>query len=122
MYKRQPWKDPKALGMPKMPLFSDNAILPSVLGVHIGWIIALLLVAAVYLFMNHSKKGFEIAILGESLDTARYAGINIRRTMLLAVFLSGALSDVYKRQASSFWIKASDACEISSPTGVSSVP
>lgn len=87
-----PWKDPKAMGMPKMPLFESNAVLPNVFGVHIGWIIALVLVIAVYIFMNYSKKGFEIAILGESEDTARYAGVNIRRTMLLAVFLSGALS------------------------------
>ena len=87
-----PWKDPKAMGMPKMPLFADNAVLPDVFGVHIGWIIALVLVVLVYLFMNYSKKGFELAILGESENTARYAGVNIRRTMLLAVFLSGALS------------------------------
>lgn len=86
-----PWKDPAALGFPKMPNFSAEAILPSLFGVHIGWVIALVLVVLVYFFMNHSKKGFEIAILGESENTARYAGIPIRRTILLAVCLSGAL-------------------------------
>ena len=86
-----PWKDPAAFGYPRMPRFTENAILPNVFGVHIGWIIALVLVVVVYLFLNNTKKGFEIAILGESENTARYAGISIGKTVLLAVCLSGAL-------------------------------
>ena len=86
-----PWKDPTALGYPRMPRFDEQAILPNLFGVHIGWVIAVILVVVVYLFLNYSKKGFEIAILGESENTARYAGININRTVLLAVCLSGAL-------------------------------
>jgi len=86
-----PWKDPKAFGFPKMPNFTDSAILPSLGGIHIGWVIALVLVVVIYLFMNHSKAGFEIAILGESENTARYVGINISKTILSAAFISGAL-------------------------------
>lgn len=89
-----PWKDPNSFGMPIMPRFSDQAILPEVFGVHIGWIIAVVLVVVVFLFMNYSKKGFEIAVLGESENTARYAGINIGRTILTAVFFSGALCGI----------------------------
>jgi simple sugar transport system permease protein len=74
-----------------MPRFSAEAILPNLFGVHIGWVIALVLVVVVYLFLNNSKTGFEIAILGESENTARYAGINISKTVLVAVCLSGAL-------------------------------
>lgn len=86
-----PWKDPAASGYPRMPRFEEQAILPNLCGVHIGWVIALILVVVVYVFLNYSKKGFEIAIIGESENTARYAGINIGRTALLAVCLSGAL-------------------------------
>lgn len=86
-----PWKDKKALGFAKMPNFSDNAILPDVFGIHAGWIIALFLTAAVYIFMKYSKKGYEIAVIGESEKTALYAGINIKKTMIFAVVLSGAL-------------------------------
>lgn len=86
-----PWKDPKSLGFPKIATFADNAILPKVLGIHIGWIIALLLVAAVYVFINHTKKGYEITVIGESINTARYAGINIKKTILIAILLSGGL-------------------------------
>lgn len=86
-----PWKDKKAMGFPKIPNFSDNAILPSIGGLHIGLIIALIIVVIGYLFMRHSKMGYEITVLGESKNTARYAGIRINKTILTAVFLSGAL-------------------------------
>jgi general nucleoside transport system permease protein len=86
-----PWRDKRAMGFPKMPNFLENAILPEVLGIHAGWIIALVMIAVVYVFMNHTKKGYEISVIGESENTARYAGIGIKKTTLLAVFISGAL-------------------------------
>ena len=86
-----PWRDPSSQGFPKVPPFSPNAILPNVGGVHIGWIIALLLVAGVYLLINHTKKGFEISVVGESIQTARYAGMNIKNIIITAMVLSGGL-------------------------------
>lgn len=86
-----PWRDPSALGFPKIPDFLDNAILPSAFGVHIGWIIALILVVVIYFFMNHTKLGYEVAVLGESEKTARYAGISVRKTIVLAILLSGGM-------------------------------
>lgn len=86
-----PWKDPKSLGFAKIANFTDNAILPKLFGVHIGWIIALILVVLFYIFMNYSKKGFEIAVLGESINTARYAGVNIFRTILFTMLISGGI-------------------------------
>ena len=86
-----PWRDPAGGGMPRIAQFQDNAVLPKVFGIHIGWIIALVLVGLMYLLMNRSKLGYEIAVLGESEMTARYAGMNIRRIMLYAVLLSGGL-------------------------------
>ncbi|SKA77351.1 nucleoside ABC transporter membrane protein [Caloramator quimbayensis] len=89
-----PWKDKKALGFPKIANFPDKALLPNLLGVNVGWIIALILIILVYIFMNHTKKGYEIAIIGESINTARYAGINIKAVTILCVFLSGALCGI----------------------------
>lgn len=86
-----PWKDPASKGFPKIANFTENAILPKLMGVHIGWIIALILTIIIYIFMNYSKKGFETAVLGESVNTARYAGINISRTILLSMLLSGGI-------------------------------
>jgi simple sugar transport system permease protein len=87
-----PWRDPSALGFPKIADFGDNAILPNVFGVHIGWIITLIMVAVMYVLMKHSKLGYETAVLGESERTARYSGINIRKTIILAVIIGGGLS------------------------------
>lgn len=87
-----PWKDPNSLGFPKIPNFCDSAILPDFLGVHVGWLFALVLVILVHLFIHHTKKGFEIQVLGESENTARYAGVDVNITILLALFLSGGIA------------------------------
>jgi ABC-type uncharacterized transport system, permease component len=86
-----PWKDPKAIGFPKIANFADSAILPKFLGIHIGWVAALILVIVMYVFMNYSKIGYEIAVIGESENTARYAGMNVAKTIIIAMLLSGGL-------------------------------
>lgn len=85
------WKDPASLGFPKIANFGDNAILPKVFGIHIGWIIALILVIAVHVFLNYTKKGYEISVLGESENTAKYAGMSVKKVILLTTFISGGL-------------------------------
>lgn len=87
-----PWKDPAAHGFPKIQNFPQSAQLPKVFNVHIGWMIALLLVAFVYVLLNRTKFGYEIAVLGENPVTARYAGLNTNRILVLAVMISGGLS------------------------------
>lgn len=87
-----PWKDPGMRGFPKIAMFDAAAKLPKVLGVHIGWIIALALVALVYLYMNHTKQGYEITIVGESPRTARYAGMRVARIIVRTMVISGALA------------------------------
>ncbi|GIM27366.1 ABC transporter permease [Clostridium polyendosporum] len=86
-----PLRDKKAMNFPKIPNFSENAILPSLFNVHIGWIIAIIIVIVFYIIMKHSKLGYEISVLGESQNTARYAGISINKTILKAIGISGAL-------------------------------
>lgn len=86
-----PWKDPEFGGFPKVANFSENAILPSLFGLHLGWVFALAAVALVYVFIRHTKRGYEITVVGESLDTARYAGMNIRAVIMTAMLVSGGL-------------------------------
>lgn len=86
-----PWKDPKSLGFPKIPNFTSNGLLPKVFGVHMGWIIAIVLAVIIYIFIQHSKKGYEITVIGESMDTARYAGIHVNRVIIMAMFISGSI-------------------------------
>lgn len=89
-----PWKDPAAIGFPKIASFSKNAVLPAVFGLHIGFIIAIAAAVFVHLLLAKSKLGYEISVLGESQTTAEYAGINIAKTTLIAIFISGALCGI----------------------------
>lgn len=86
-----PWRDPQGNGFPQIAKFTSNAILPKVCGIHIGWIITIVLAVLVFFLIKKTKFGYEIQVIGESTETARYAGINVARTMVIAVFLSGGL-------------------------------
>lgn len=86
-----PWKDPQGIGFPKIANFVPAAVLPSTFGVHIGWMVALALAVLIHILLRKSKLGYEIAVIGESETTARYAGINVARVMVIAVMLSGGL-------------------------------
>ncbi len=85
------WRDPAANGFPKVASFGENAVLPSVFGVHIGWMIALIAVVLIYVLMNYTKLGYEIKVVGESMKTAQYAGMSIGKIIILAMLLSGGL-------------------------------
>lgn len=88
-----PWKDPKGFNFPLTAPFPDWAMLPA-LGqsrVHAGFIFALVTAVLLYFILFHSKWGFEIRVIGQSKTAARYAGMNIRRNILLVMFISGAI-------------------------------
>ena len=86
-----PWKDPGSQGFPKVASFEANAVLPKLFGIHIGWLVAIVFVVLVYIFINHTKKGYEITVVGESIETARYAGMNIKSIIITSMLISGGL-------------------------------
>lgn len=77
-----------------IPMFENNARLPDIFGVHCGWIIVLVLVVLMHVYMNYTKHGYEIAVIGDSENTARYAGMNVGHIMMRTMFLSGAISGI----------------------------
>ena len=85
-----PWEGRK--GSQLIPMFSAEARLPQVFGVHCGWIIVLVLVFLMYIYMNKTKQGYEIAVIGDSVNTARYAGMNVGYIIMRTMFISGAIS------------------------------
>ena len=86
-----PWEGaPK--GSQMIAQFPDNAKLPTVFGIRCGWIIVLVLTVFIFIYMNYCKHGFEIAIIGDSHNTARYAGINVGGVMMRTMALSGGIS------------------------------
>ena len=46
----------------------------------------------VHIYMNFTKHGYEIAVIGDSLNTARYAGMNVGWIMMRTMLLSGTIS------------------------------
>ena len=57
-------------------------------------ITAVLLTLFLYFYLGYSKHGYEIAVVGESLRTARYIGIKVDRVILRTMLLSGALCGI----------------------------
>ncbi|MBQ1335054.1 MAG: ABC transporter permease [Clostridia bacterium] len=89
-----PWRDPQAAGFNKIARFSANSQLDKVAGIHFGWIIMIVLVVFVFIYLSKTKQGYEISVVGESRDTARYAGINVRRVVIRTMFLSGGIAGI----------------------------
>lgn len=81
-----------ATAYPKIPMFGDAARLPQVFGVHIGWIFILFFTFAMFWYLKYSKQGYEIAVVGESVRTAQYAGMNVPKIIMRTMFLSGAVA------------------------------
>jgi simple sugar transport system permease protein len=89
-----PWRDPGAAGFSKIARFDKNAVLDKVFGVHAGWIIALVLTFLAYVYLRRTKQGYEISVVGDSQETARYAGMNVQAIVLRTMFLSGAVAGI----------------------------
>jgi ABC-type uncharacterized transport system permease subunit len=72
---------------------SQNGWLPKLFGLTYGWnvIIALAITLAMFIYMRYGKHGYEIAVVGESHNTARYAGINVKKVIIRTMILSGAI-------------------------------
>ena len=85
-----PWKAPGS-SFPKIAMLVPGARLTKVLGVHWGWILALVLVVVSQIYFTKTKQGYEIAVVGESNSTARYAGFNVSKVFIRTMFISGAL-------------------------------
>jgi len=69
---------------------------PSIFGQQymLNVIIVVLIAVAMYLYLKYSKQGFEIAVVGESMNTARYAAINVKRVIIRTVMISGAICGI----------------------------
>ncbi len=58
-----------------------------------GWnlVLVLLLTAGMFIYLKYSKQGYEISVVGESENTARYVGINVRYVIMRTMAVSGAI-------------------------------
>ncbi len=72
---------------------SQSGWFPKLFGQTYGWnvVIVLAITVVMYIYMKYSKHGYEIAVVGESHNTARYAGIDVKKIIIRTMILSGAI-------------------------------
>lgn len=95
------WSD---AGFQMTPTFEQNAWLPrladyareyrifSGITLHLGLVFGIVAAFVVWWILERSRWGYEIKLIGDNPQAARYAGINIVRNMVLVMMLSGALA------------------------------
>ena len=94
------WENPKGSGtMGTINGANEEGYLPqsflSKLVGEDGYLLIVLMVLAIavfiYFYLTKSQHGYEIAVIGDSQDTARYAGINVKKVIIRTVAISGAI-------------------------------
>lgn len=91
------WENPKGSNsVGTINSSTKGGWIPQLFGLDYGWnlVIVLALTVAMFIYLKYSKQGYEIAVVGESENTARYAGINVKRVILRTMALSGAICGI----------------------------
>lgn len=57
-------------------------------------IIVAVLTITIYIYLKYTKQGYEIAVVGESENTANYIGINVKKVIIRTLIVSGALCGI----------------------------
>ncbi len=90
-----PMKRPNSFN-PITPFIEESAKLPRFFGdpirFHLGFFVALGMAALVYWFLFKTKWGFDLRAVGANQNAARYAGMNVAVSIMVAMALSGALA------------------------------
>jgi simple sugar transport system permease protein len=89
-----PWKDAAGNGQPASKPLPQGDMLPvvSFLGAHIGFIIALVVVAIAALAMARTRWGFSLRAVGGNPEAGRRAGLAVAGLTLSAMLVGGALA------------------------------
>ncbi len=54
-------------------------------------LVVVILTVLLYIYLKHTKQGYEISVVGESENTARYIGINVGKVIIRTLLISGAI-------------------------------
>ena len=88
------WEVPKGSG--KIGIINQNTNvgwLPQAFGSKylLSILVAVLITVFMYIYLNYSKHGYEISVVGESENTAKYVGIKVEKVIMRTMVLSGAI-------------------------------
>ena len=71
----------------------NNGGIPELGNKHLLTILVFFLLAgAMYAYLKYSKQGYEISVVGESTNTAKYIGISVRKVIIRTMIISGAIA------------------------------
>jgi general nucleoside transport system permease protein len=90
-----PWKDPQGFNFPQTKTFDASTWLPNLLTgtrLHIGFTIALVAVALMWVFMFRMFRGYQLQVGGLAPAAARYAGFSASTSLWTALLMSGGLA------------------------------
>jgi len=90
-----PWRDPNGYGFPQSELFVAAARVPVIvdgLRLNAGSIVALLAAVTVWWMLARTVIGFQLKVVGLAPMAARYAGFSSRRSLWIALLVSGGLA------------------------------
>jgi ABC-type uncharacterized transport system permease subunit len=91
-----PMRDPNPNNVSaRTPEIALSARMPPIfdgLRVHWGFILALVVAFLVWIVIWKTTLGFEIRTVGSNPDAAKYAGVNVKRTIIISMALSGLLA------------------------------
>ena len=88
------WEVPKGSGKIGIINQSTRAGWVPVIGKYdylLNIIVVFVLTFVLYAYLKYSKHGYEISVVGESENTARYIGINVKKVILRTMILSGGI-------------------------------
>lgn len=90
-----PWRNPETM-FPESRRIAASAELPPILGpesrLHLGFVVALVLIAVAWLVLGRTVTGLRLRAAGLSPTAAAFAGIRIGRLVLGAALVSGAVA------------------------------
>jgi simple sugar transport system permease protein len=92
---RTSWKDPMGFSFPKTPMFTSSQALPYLWpGTIMHWGVPIAVVVALvgWFVMSRSVFGFQVRVVGTAPNAARYGGFSAKKTIWLAMLVSGALA------------------------------
>ncbi|PCH80674.1 MAG: ABC transporter permease [Hyphomicrobiales bacterium] len=90
-----PWRDPMSMGWPQAAPVIDEGLLPAIMAkgrLHYGLAIALVASVLIWALMRFTTWGYEIRAVGHNQDAARFAGINVKLTVIRTALISGGLA------------------------------
>lgn len=75
---------------------TQSGWLPSIMGQKylLNIIIVALVTVLMYVYLRYSKHGYEISVVGESENTAKYIGINVKKVIIRTMMISGAVCGI----------------------------